>query len=327
LANSDSGVMLGTSINILFPEAWRKGVRDFEEDELYSFAGDAMLREGSLSFGAPPDLAWLDEPGYYPADRVGRATAWTLEQAIADHALAKMAEERGDSADAEALLRRSESWKELYNPANGFIHGRNADGSWTVLGSESSWTEDYAEGNARQYLWLAPQDPESLFALMGGEDAALERLDELFEMMLEEDGEATGVPENWYWHGNEPGLHIPYLFALAGDMEKTRRWVSWLMENRYSTENDGLPGNDDGGTLSAWYVFSAMGLYPLAGTDRYVLGEPAFDRIGIPLGGDRMSIDRLGEGPDWDVFLDGEKWTAPDFRHRDLGSILFEGSE
>ena len=205
------------------------------------------MQQLELDFGSPPNLTVYEELGYYPSS-FGRSVAWTQEQSIADYALGKMAEEMGETQYADHLLFRSQNWKNVYDPEIGFIHARDEQGNFEELVSESAWGDEYAEGNARQYLWLVPHAPEDLFDVLGGNTIALQRLNEMLIEMEKADGDTPGAPESWYWHGNEPGLHIPWLFALAGDPESTRQWTHWLMENRYSTLDDGLAGNDDGGT-------------------------------------------------------------------------------
>ena len=320
LANSDTGVMLGTSLNIVFPEAYQKGLRNFAEDTLYTLAVDAMLQRQELDFGAPPNLQTYEELGYYPAD-FGRSVAWTQEQSIADYALSRMAQEKGDTEDAEQLLARASNWKNVFDPAVGFFHARERSGEFTEFDSEILWLDEYAEGNARQYLWLAPHDPEGLFDLLGGQAASLARLHEMFEEMEDEEDDLIGVPENWYWHGNEPGLHIPWLFALAGEPEATRQWSHWLLQNRYSTAAAGIAGNDDGGTLSAWYLFASMGIYPLAGTTRYVIGEPIFDKIRIPEAG--IEIRKQGTGELSTIMVNDTIWTDYELSHSQLQELVF----
>ncbi len=324
LANTDTGIMLGTSLNIVFAEAVRKGVQNFEEDELYNHLVDYMWNGVEPTFGAPPSLSWLDDPGWYPADFVGRSTAWNLEQAIGDAALGLLAQEKGDDEVAEGLLERSETYQNLYDPQVGFFHGRNLDGTWADFNSEDGWLDDYAEGNARQYLWLVPQNPSNLFELMGGTEVALARLQRHFEEMEDESGENTALPEMWYWHGNEVGLHVPHFFALLGEKSEGNEWIRWLQNNRYSDTPEGLAGNDDGGTLSAWYVFSALGLTPLPGTTDYVLGEPMFEHVRVDNGREVMEIARIGNGEVDAVFVDGEPWTQATISHDDLGHLRFE---
>jgi predicted alpha-1,2-mannosidase len=322
LANQDAGVMIGTSINIVFPEALRKGITNFKEDELYQFATDAMMQRTSLEFGATPDLETYEQLGYWPFDEVGRSVAWTQEQSIADYALGMLAIENGDTTDGEHLLARSSNWKNLWDEEIQFFHGRNRNGTFAELESESAWVDDFTEGNARQYLWLTPHDPSGLFETLGGNSITLERLTELFEEMEDEDGEFPGLPERWYWHGNEPTLHVPWLFSLAGDKETGDEWIDWLRKNRYAADPVGLAGNDDGGTLSAWYIFASLGFYPISGTTTYVLGEPIWDRSQIIINDQNITIDRIIHTQN-KIELDGESWISPTFEHSNFANMVF----
>ena len=321
LANLDANVMLGTSVNIVFPEAIRKGISDFEEDALYQLALDSMMQRSTLSFGAPPDLELYEEKGYYPADLIGRSVAWTQEQSIADYALGELALDRGDTSDGEHLIERGMNWKNLWDPEIEFFHGRDSDGEFTELSSEENWEEEYAEGNARQYLWLTPHDPVGLFEALGGMERSLERLEEMF-FEMERTEALPGLPELWYWHGNEPTLHVPWLFALAGNKERGDYWIDWLRKNRYSDQPDGLAGNDDGGTLSAWYVFASLGFYPMAGTTEYVLGEPIWTQAIFSVNGQDITNSKQ-ESNDSSIQIGQENWTSNSFQHAQFDDITF----
>lgn len=322
-ATSDSETMLGTPANIVWAEAWRKGLRGWGEEIVAPRAIDIALGRYSPAYGGRPDVTWTGTLGYYPADQVGRSVAWTQETAISDYALAEVAADLGSTWDGVELRSRSEAWKRLYNPETGWIQGRETDGSWRNLPSPEIWDDVYAEGNARQYLWLAPQDPEALFEVLGGEEIALARLTEMMEGTAAEEADRLEVvPNSWYWHGNEPSLHIPWMFGLAGRPDLGRVWVRWVMDTYYGTGPDGITGNDDAGTSSAWFAFAAMGIYPLAGTERYVLGLPAFERIELDLGGDVFTItsdvDPLAGDQPVEIALDGTPWPAPHLSHAHL---------
>ena len=321
LAMSDSGSMIGEPATIVAAEAWKKGLRGFDELDIYNSAVEVALGRWSPPYGGPPRPDLYQALGYYPSDEVHGSVAWTQERAIAHHALAAMAADLGHAEDAAALVDQATWWKNLWDEDAGYFHGRLSDGGFEAPPQPGVWEPEFVEGTARQYLWLAPQDPEALFEILGGKARALSRLD---EMMIEGEAEAEdralGVFGTWYWHGNEPGLHIPWLFALAGDSESTRYWVDRLLSTAYGTGPDGLSGNDDGGTLSAWAVFAAMGVYPLAGTDRYVLGQPRFERVEIqPAGGSQvLRFIRRTDIPAGEVRVNGEVWDAPDIRHSAL---------
>jgi len=275
-------------------------------------------------YGGPPDISRYEELGYFPADEFGSSTAWGMELAIADYAMSQV-DLLADDSRAQ-LLERSGYWANSYDAATGFFHGRNADGTFVALESESAWLDEFTEGNVRQYLWLVPHDPKGLFDVLGGDAVAVERLTELFEEGAAAMGDFEGLPQPWYWHGNEVDIHAPWLFALAGRPDLTRTWVRWVMEKRYGTGPDGLAGNDDGGTLSAWYVWAVMGLYPLAGTDRYVLGDPVFARVEIPMGAGCFTITRMGHAAVTEVTLDGVVLETPDITHGQMragGELVF----
>ncbi len=332
LADGDGGFMVGSPAHIVIGEAWQKGLRTPDDALLWENA--VSLAAGTLTptYGGRPDVQWLDTVGYYPADHVGTSVAWTQELALADHALARGGAALGAEPDTLAWLEgRAQTWRNLWDPSVGYFHGRNADGTFTALENVALWTEDFAEGNARQYRWMVPHDPEGLFDLMGGPAVARGWLDEFFrEAEVDAADDIEGVPEVWYWHGNEIDLHAPWLFALAGDPASTQRWVDWIWGRWYGTGPDGLAGNDDGGTLSAWAVWAALGLYPLAGTDRYVLGAPRFSRVVVGRGdAGPLTIERRGSGVVTEVRLDGVP-VGPDITHAALmsaSSLVFEAAE
>jgi putative alpha-1,2-mannosidase len=147
------------------------------------------------------------------------------------------------------------------------------------------WEPVYAEGNAWQYLWYAPHDLDGLATLLGGRTALMARLDEFF--MLSMSTPRTPLPERYYWHGNEPDIHAPWMPSAYGDAVRASRFVHWVRTERYTDGPDGIPGNDDAGTLSAWYLFAALGMYPLAGTDQWLLAAPLATRAEVTLAGGR----------------------------------------
>jgi putative alpha-1,2-mannosidase len=158
----------------------------------------------------------------------------------------------------------------------------------TYLDWGGKLTRDYVEGSALQWRWGAPYDAGGLISLFKSRDYFVSELDQFFARS----SPALGAwnPGPYYWHGNQPDIHAAYLFNAAGRPDLTRKWARWIMDNKYGDSYDGLDGNDDGGTLSAWYVFSALGLYPVAGSDKYELGTPLFERAEIRLKGKPLLI-------------------------------------
>lgn len=326
LATWDPGFMVGSPGHIVVAEAVAKGLEDggdFEADLLIDNAVDVALGRVVPPFAARPDPVQYGELGYWPSDDAGRLVAWQLEVALADHALATVIADRPgfSTDDAAELDRRAGFWQNVYNPETGWMQGRSIDGSFIPLASEDGWDDVYTEGNARQYVWMVPHDPEGLFAAMGGDTAAIERLVEFFDnALIDAEDDVRGVPERWYWHGNEIDLHAPWLPALAGRPDLTRTYVAWVLDRWYGTGPAGLAGNDDGGTLSAWAVWASIGVYPMAGTTRYVLGWPAFDQVEWEReDGSVLQITRTGDGladgAEVTITIDDAPWTAPDLDH------------
>jgi putative alpha-1,2-mannosidase len=179
------------------------------------------------------------------------------------------------------------------------------------------WADEYTEGNAWQYLWMGWFQPEALADVLGGREAALEKLTQFFEK-----AEIEGVldfPQTYYWHGNEPDIHAAWIFALWGDRDATWKWVRWIAANHYAADPVGLAGNDDAGTLSAWYIFAAMGFYPIAGTTSYVVSAPLFEEVRFAVDGGTFTSRRLGSGEHIvEVRLNGVRLQGATFTHDKL---------
>ncbi len=322
-AAGEGGSMLGAPADIVLAETWIKGIRGWGVESAWPRMVDQARGAREFPYNARPGLPWIDRYGWIPADLYGGSVAWLMEMAWADAALGNMAADLGAHEDAAFFAHRAAAWKNVYDPAVGFFHARLSDGSFSPDFTELAWLPEYTEGDAWQYLWLAPHDPEGLAEVLGGRTAALERLEFFFQGLVDEG--VLAFPQAYYWHGNEPDIHAAYLFALWGDPDSTIRWVRWIQQNLYHAAPDGLAGNDDGGTLSAWYIFSAMGLFPIAGTDRYVVSMPLFAQMDIDLPGGTFTVRR--EGPaDATHFLraelDGETIDGPTLRHSQLRGEL-----
>ncbi len=294
--HGDSGSMIGDPADIVLADTWIKGIQDFDVDAAYEAAklcADAGKPETALSGGRSGIGSYLGR-GWVTTDEDSGAVARTMEYTWADHAMARWATALGHEDDAARYWARSRYYLNLWDEETGFFRGRNSQGDMEPLEdfSELAWQDEYTEGNAWQYTWLAPQDADRLADVMGGTDAFLDRLDEFFDLSTEEEEDVW--PENYYWHGNEPDIHVPYLYALVGEPERGAPWVQWVRETRYGTGADGVDGNDDGGTLSAWYVLSALGIYPIAGTDIYALGPPVFRHAEVETIGGTLTIDATG---------------------------------
>ena len=251
--------------------------------------------------GQRPDLARSLVLGYTPADtHAWGGAAETLEQANADFALAAFAERLGDPRASTRFLRRAGHWRNLFNPDatpdGGYIQNRNADGSWPPFDPASD--DGFAEGSGAQYLWMVPFDARGLFDALGGNEQATGRLDALFH---DEDGAwaLTGLGGLHVEMDNEPSVAAPWLYVYAGQAWKTQATVREVMNTLWSDAPDGIPGNDDLGAMSSWYVWSALGLYPLLpGRAELVLGSPLFSRAKIRRSAGDIVIDATGAGTD-----------------------------
>lgn len=334
LATGESGVMLGSSADIVLADAVRRGVDDFDVAGAYALLRDVATGQTTEPRGGWSSVTDYIAHGYVPAE-VGRSVSLTTEYAHADFALAQLAAHLGEDIEAEAFAARAHGYRELFDPATGFLRGHYADGSMTYADNFDPLeiSDDYAEANAWHSVWMAgAHDPDGLIELFGGQAAFVARLETFFEEAAAELAlhphdvmESNFEPRPYYWHGNEPDIHAAYLFAQAGRPELTARWVRWIMTELYSDRPNGLAGNDDGGTLSAWYVFSALGLYPIPGSDAYVLGVPLFPRARIAVAGGDFVIEATGEGPYvQSVTLDDASIETAAIAHADLraGSVL-----
>jgi len=333
-----TGSMFGTPADMVVAESYLKGITDFEVDEAYAFMKITAL-------GPPPPGARGRDGiedclafGYCPADRMSLAVSRTLEYAWADASIALLAEALGHEQEAADFRARSLDYRLTWNPATAYFHARNADGTWfePFLPNMTSFydelfgnifVEDYCEGSPRHWRWTAPHDPEGLLELFGGSGFFVSELETFLEEASPEMGAVDPGPA--YWQGNQHDMHAIYLFNEAGRPDLTQKWVRWALTDRYGPAEDGLDGNDDGGTLSSWYVLSAMGLYPVAGSDRYWVGAPLLDRADIvPAGSVALTVVAENQSPDHpyvqQATLNGVRLCEPFLNHADLtpGSTL-----
>jgi predicted alpha-1,2-mannosidase len=208
---------------------------------------------------------------------------------------------------------------------------RSADGTFAGPFDPTAQSDGFVEGDAWQWSWLAPHDPDGLIALFGSPEAFIDKLSQFFEQskLFSSDTRTNLLllPDAYYWHSNEPDLHTAYLFADAGRPDLAQRWARAALAAAYRTGPDGLPGNDDGGTISAWYVFTALGFYPVAGGTEYWAGSPLFPHALIHRDEGDIEIRAPGASADaasvWSLRVNDKKVGAR-FDHEDIrkGAIL-----
>lgn len=288
--------MIGYHAVPVIADAYMKGIRGYDTEE----ALQAMV--ASANYGPYDGIAQYRELGYVPIDEEGEAASKTLEYAYDDWTIAQMAQDMGKTEVASEFTKRAGNWKHAFDPGTGFMRARKRDGSFREPfdPSASGYGTDFTEGNAWQYSWYVPQDVAGLAAAHGGSDKLLQRLDDVFEAKVDPSifahmEDITGLI-GWYAHGNEPSHHVAYLYAHAGQPWRTQARLKQIMDTQYAARPDGLAGNDDLGQMSAWYVFTALGFYPVTpGSNQYIIGRPFLPQATLNLpDGKRFSIVATG---------------------------------
>ena len=297
LMGRDTHCMVANHSIPVLVEAVGKNLTTLSAEEVYS-AIRATLRE---SHEGKPKENWavLDKYGWYPCDLVPEeGVSITMEGAYDDWCAARLARRLGKDEDAAFFEKRAEAWKNVFDPETKTVRGRSSDGRWRTPFDPSALFDygvprDISEASANQYVWHVQQDLPALEEMLGGRFAALAKLEEHFDHSRAPHGEMLDVTGliGEYAHGNEPGHHVPYLFSLWGRPERTAEIVREVFDRFYLLKADGLCGNDDCGQMSAWYLLSAMGFYPVEPTGgKFVLGAPQMPRVTIKL------KRRVGEG-------------------------------
>ena len=284
LRGNETNTMPGYSAIPVVVDASLKGFEGIDLEEVFN----AVKISATGDF--EPGVKDLMKYGYIPADFMVESVASNMEYAIGDWAIAQLAKKLNKQEDYEYFLNRSKAYKEYFDSETRFMRGKLSDGSWRTPFdpiSAQHRVNDYCEGNAWQYLWLVPQDPEGLIELLGGDEPYTERLDELFNMSSEQEEGAsmdiTGLIGQ-YAHGNEPSHHTTYMYAYSGHPYKIADKVRYINNELYTDQPDGLSGNEDCGQMSAWYIFSSIGFYPVNPSNGgYVFGSPLFDEALIKL--------------------------------------------
>ena len=289
LCGTDNYGMIGNHSVPVIVDAWQKGF-DVDAEALYA-AIKRSLTENHIKY----DWAAYDSCGYLPNDvALVESVSRTLECGFDDWCAARMARGLGHEDDAAFFEKRAGYWRNVFDPETHLMRARNSKGEWETPFDPlrvAHWKTGgaYTEGNAWQYTWHVLQDPEGLMEAMGGREAFVAKLDTLFALDGDlGDGEKVDVSGliGQYAHGNEPSHHIIYLYSLAGESDKAADLIREVWTSQYKDGPDGLSGNDDCGQMSAWYIFSALGFYPVnPASGEYVLGAPQLSKMKIHLPG------------------------------------------
>lgn len=317
-------------------EAYRKGFRGFDTERAFNM----VKRTQTVSHPHKSNWENYMKYGYFPTDLTEvESVSSTLESVYDDYAAADMAKRMGKEEDAAYFSKRADFYKNLFDTQTQFMRPRNANGTWKTpfdpseVAHAESKGGDYTEGNAWQYTWHVQHDVAGLIALFGGEEAFLNKLDSVFTVELKTtQADVTGLIGQ-YAHGNEPSHHVTYLYAMAGRPERTQELIRQIFDTQYRPEPDGLCGNDDCGQMSAWYMFSAMGFYPVDPVSgNYVFGAPQLPKIVLNLA-DGKTFTVIAEGISDEnkyvesITLNGEPYTKNYITHEDIvkgGTLVFK---
>ncbi len=334
-----TGSMFGSPADMVVAESYLKEITDFEAEEAYEY----MKKTSETAVDGAESRYCVEEYntyGYVPADVSKRSVSYTLEYAWADGSISLLAEALGKTDDADYYKSKSMRYKNIFDSETKYFRGKNSDGSWVKPFSpyitsfyddalSGTIAEAYCEGSARHWRWTAVQDTEGLIELFGGADYFVSELEDF----MEDASQSLGAmdPGSGFWLGNEHDFHTPYLFNDAGHPELTQKWARWALAERFGTDSNGLDGNEDGGALSSWYVWSAIGLYPAAGTDRYWIGSPNVDSAAINLSGGKTLTVIAENQSDENVYvqqvtLNGVKLDSPTLTHSRIaggGTLIF----
>ncbi len=328
--------MIGNHGVSVVAEAYRKGFRGFDAERAFAAVKQSM----TVSHKQKSDWETYMKYSYFPTDlTAAESVSSTLETVYDDYAAADMAKRMGKEEDAAYFGKRADFYKNLFDKETQFMRPRNSNGTWKTpfnpseVGHADSYGGDYTEGNAWQYTWHVQHDVPGLIELFGGEEAFLTKLDSLFTVELKTtQADVTGLIGQ-YAHGNEPSHHVTYLYALAGKPERTQELIRQIFDTQYRPEPDGLCGNDDCGQMSAWYMFSAMGFYPVDPVSgEYVFGAPQMPKFVLHLADGKtftiIAEDFSKEHKYVDsITLNGEPYTKPFITHEDImkgGTLVYQ---
>jgi predicted alpha-1,2-mannosidase len=340
LAGQETFQMLGLHSIPIITDSYFKGIRNYNVNHAFEAMKTSAMKDTSgFSMRYFVGLKNYKKYGYVPADLEMEAVARTLEYAYDDWSLAQMAKMLNKKEDYNYFLNRANSYQNIFSKESQLMRGRFADGSWRTPFdpyASNHRRDDYCEGNAWQWSFFVPHDVKGLAQLMGGKKNLIARLDTLFSTKSEIEGQNTSGDITGligqYAHGNEPSHHTAYMYGYLGQPWKTQMYINKIRTELYNNTPTGLCGNDDTGQMSAWYVLSAMGFYPVRhGDGTYVIGTPLFEKVAVQLeGGKKILITAKNISKEniyiQSVKVNGKTHNKAYFNHQDLvdnGNIVF----
>jgi predicted alpha-1,2-mannosidase len=319
--------MTGSLIDSVFGDAAAKRIGGFDLATAYEGLKKHATKPGNpdAGYGRRGIEDYL-QYNYCPADRVKQSAAETVDAAYGDFCIAQVAKALGNDADYEMFLLRSENWRHLFDPQTGFLRGKKADGSWLEPFDPVTWGDPYVEGSAWQHRWDVPHNFPALMEGLGGKQKTVATLEQMLTMPpdfnvgvygqeIHEMSEMAAVPFGQYAQSNQPVHHVLYLFAAAGSPDRTRHWVYKVMQELYTPH--AFPGDEDTGSMAAWFIFSSLGFYPVCpGKPEYTLGCSFFPRITLRLpNGKSLVIENATAATKGLAELNGQALKTPIVSH------------
>lgn len=328
LAGNETWCMIGNHAIPVIADAWMKGIRGYDGTK----ALEAMVKSASQDhFG----LEFYKQYGFIPGDKEHESISKTLEYAYDDWCIAMMARDLGNDEVYREYIRRSQSWKNIFDPSTGFMRPR-LNGGWLTPFDPTTVDWHFTEANSFHYSFYVPQDITGFYELHGGKDKLAAKIDELFETQTEVGGrdmkDIDGLIGQ-YAQGNEPSHHMAYLYNFVGQPWKTQQRVRQIMDDFYTAKPDGLIGNEDCGQMSAWLIMSSMGFYPVTpGQPEYIIGTPWFPQMEVNLENGKVfkiTAPKVSKQNCYiqSVKLNGKEYTKSYILHSDImngGNLEFE---
>lgn len=321
--------MTGSLVDSPFGEAAVKGITGFDLATAYEGLQKHATQPGNPDAGyGRRGLKEYLKYRYAPADLVNQSVAETVDAAYGDYCIAQVAKALGKIEDYEIFMKRSENWRNLYDPSTGFLRGRKADGSWLDPFDAVTWGNPYVEGSAWQQRWDVPHNIDALIEALGGKEKAVEALDQMLAMQpnfntgsygteIHEMSEMAAVHFGQYAHSNQPVHHVLYVYTAAGRQDKAAYWARKVLEELYTVES--YPGDEDTGSMAAWYILSSLGFFSLCpAKPDYMLGAPLFPSATLKLArGKTLVVESVGANPQ-SASLDGRRLASFTIDHASL---------
>ncbi|MFT3920104.1 GH92 family glycosyl hydrolase [Cloacibacterium sp.] len=319
--------MIGSNSATIIADAYLKGCRGYDINTLYEAVIKNTKNEGPMSSVGRKGYEYYNRLGYVPYDvKISENTARTLEYAFADWTIWKLAKELNrPQEEIDVFAKRAMNYHNVFDKESNMMRGRNEDGTFQKPFNPYKWGDAFTEGNAWHYTWSVFHDTEGLVKLMGGKKEFVKMLDSVFVVppifddsyyggVIHEIREMQIMNMGNYAHGNQPIQHMIYLYNYAGEPWKTQKWVREVMNKLYTPTPDGYCGDEDNGQTSAWYVFSAMGFYPVTpGSGQYVIGAPLFKKVTITLESGKQIIINAPENSEINKYIQSAKFNEKNY--------------